>query len=91
MLNLTDALNVLRLDSGANDALVNSLLDAIPEYIEVTTGMSIEQQKTDPLVDTVSGFLLTLWYYSDHTDDVKLQRTIDNLLKCITLKVQRNP
>lgn len=91
MLNLTDALNVLRLDSGANDALVGSLLDAIPGYIEVTTGMSTEQQETEPLVDTVSGFLLTLWYYSDHTDDVKLQRTIDNLLKCITLKVQRNP
>lgn len=91
MLNLTDALNVLRLDSGANDALVGSLLDAIPGYIEVTTGMSIGQQETEPLVDTVSGFLLTLWYYSDHTDDVKLQRTIDNLLKCITLKVQRNP
>ena len=91
MLNLTDALNVLRLDSGANDALVGSLLDAIPGYIEVTTGMNIEQQETEPLVDTVSGFLLTLWYYSDHTDDVKLQRTIDNLLKCITLKVQRNP
>lgn len=91
MLNLTDALNVLRLDSGANDALVDSLLDAIPGYIEVTTGMGIEQQETEPLVDTVSGFLLTLWYYSDHTDDVKLQRTIDNLLKCITLKVQRNP
>lgn len=91
MLNLTDALNVLRLDSGANDALVGSLLDAIPRYIEVTTGMSIEQQEIEPLVDTVSGFLLTLWYYSDHTDDVKLQRTIDNLLKCITLKVRRNP
>lgn len=91
MLYLTDALNVLRLDSGANDALVGSLLDAIPRYIEVTTGMSIEQQEIEPLVDTVSGFLLTLWYYSDHTDDVKLQRTIDNLLKCITLKVQRNP
>ena len=65
MLNLTDALNVLRLDSGANDALVGSLLDAIPGYIEVTTGMSIEQQEIEPLVDTVSGFLLTLWYYSD--------------------------
>ena len=72
MLNLTDALNVLRLDSGANDDFVYSLLEAIPGYIEVTTGMSIEQQETEPLVDTV-------------------QRTIDNLLKCITLKVQRNP
>ena len=91
MLNLTDALNVLRLDNGANDDFVYSLLETIPGYIEVTTGMSIEQQETEPLVDTVSGFLLTLWYYSDHTDDVKLQRTIDNLLKCVTLKVQRNP
>lgn len=89
MLNLTDALNILRLDRGTNDALVDSLLEAIPGYIEVTTGMSRAQQETEPLVDTVSGFLLTLWYYSDHTDDVKLQRTIDNLLKCITLKVQR--
>ena len=58
MLNLTDALNVLRLDSGANDALVGSLLNAIPGYIEVTTGMSIEQQEIEPLVDTVSGFFL---------------------------------
>ena len=40
----------LGLDSGANDALVGSLLDAIPGYIEVTTGMSIEQQETEPLV-----------------------------------------
>ena len=60
------------------------------DYIEVTTGMSAEQQETEPLVETVSGFILTLWYFSDHSDDIKLQRTIDNLLKCITLKVQRS-
>ena len=52
--------------------------------------MSAEQQETEPLVETVSGFILTLWYFSDHSDDIKLQRTIDNLLKCITLKVQRS-
>lgn len=92
MLYPPDALNILRLDDDDNNAaLVNSLLDAIPGYIEVTTGMSAEQQRYEPLVDTVSSFLLTLWYYSDHADDVKLQRTIDNLLKCITLKVQKNP
>lgn len=90
MLSLKQACNILHVDEGNNDALINSLIYALPDYIEVTTGMSEEQQMQEPLVDTVSGFLLTLWYYSDHSDDMKLQRTIDNLLKCITLKVKRS-
>ena len=91
MLSLTQACNILHVDTGNNDELVLSLVEAIPGYIEVTTGMSAEKQESEPLVRTVSGFILTLWYYSDHSDDVKLQRTIDNLLKCITLKVDRTP
>ena len=90
MLTLEQACNILRVDVGNNDELIQSLIGAVPDYIEVTTGMSKEQQKGEPLVDTVSGFLLTLWYYADHADDVKLQRTIDNLLKCITLKAGRS-
>ena len=89
MLSLQQARDVLRIDGGDNDDFINSLVLAISDYIEVTTGMDHTQQLNGPLVDTVSGFLLTLWYYSDHTDDVKLQRTIDSLLKCITLKVGR--
>lgn len=89
MLSLKQACNILHVDEGNNDALIESLIYAIPDYIEITTGMKEEQQIEEPLVDTVSGFLLTLWYYSDHSDDMKLQRTIDNLLKCITLKVKR--
>ncbi len=89
MLNLDNAKEVLRIDGDDNDELINSLLLALPDYIEVSTGMSHEQQQREPLVDTVSGFLLTLWYYSDNADEQKLQRTIDNLLKCITLKVER--
>lgn len=90
MLSLAQACNILHVDEGNNDELIESLIAAIPDYIEVTTGMSAEQQETEPLVETVSGFILTLWYFSDHSDDIKLQRTIDNVLKCITLKVQRS-
>lgn len=89
MFDLYAACNVLHVDIGNNDELIKSLIAAIPGYIEVTTGMSPAQQAQEPLVDTVSGFLVTLWYFSDHADDMKLQRTIDNLLKCITLKVER--
>lgn len=87
MLTLDEACNILHIDRGANDDLVTSLICAIPDYIETATGMGYTQQEIEPLVTTVSGFILTLWYYADHADDTKLQRTIDSLLKCITLKV----
>lgn len=90
MITLAEAKEVLRIDTDNNDALISSLIASLPGYIEVTTGMPVEQQASEPLVQTVSGFILTLWYYADHADDVKLTRTIDNLLKCITLKATRN-
>ena len=89
-MTLEQAKNILRVDGGDNDALVSSLLYALPDYIEVATGMDYNQQATEPRVDTVSGFLLTLWYYGDHSDADKLQRVIDSLLKAITLKVARS-
>lgn len=87
LMEIDDAKNILHVDGNDNDDLIISLVQALPDYIEITTGMDKEQQKLEPLVTTVSGFILTLWYYSDHADDIKLQRTIDSLLKCITLKV----
>ncbi len=89
MFTVSDARNVLRVDEGVNDGLIASLVEALPDYIETATGMPPDQQTDDPLVSTVSGFLVTLWYYADHTDDMKLQRTIDSLLKCITLKARK--
>ena len=90
MFSVSDAKDILRVDGDDNDSFINSLVESLPGYIEVTTGMSADQQENEPLVHTVSGFLVTLWYYADHTDDAKLQRTIDNLLKCITLKAKRD-
>ena len=66
--------------------LITDLLSALPGYIEVTTGLKREDQSAEPLVDVVSGFLLTQWYYGDHADDQALTRTIDAILKAITIK-----
>ena len=90
MLTLTEACNILRVDQGINDDLITSLCEAIPGYIELQTGMSVADQTDDELVKTVSGFILTLWYFSEHAEDLKLKRTIDNLLIALTIKVQRN-
>ena len=89
-MTLSDARNVLHVDAGANDDLIESLLDAIPSYIEVTTGVTEATQANQyiPLVETVSGFLLTQWYYADHADDQALTRTINALLKALTLKAK---
>lgn len=88
MISLDEARDVLRIDGTDNDPIIESLMEAIPGYIEVTTGMAAKQQDMEPMVKTVSGFLLKLWYNAEQADAEKLQRTINSLLKCITLKVQ---
>ena len=87
-MTLAEACKILRVDQGDNDDLINALLDAIPDYIETTTGLLICNQGTEPLVETVSGFLLTQWYYADHADDQALTRTINSLLKCISIRAR---
>ena len=62
MLTLEKARDVLRLDGNDNDDIIIPLLDTIPDYIEVTTGLTAEQQESEPLAETLSGFLLKLWY-----------------------------
>jgi len=88
MLTVGEAREYLRIDGTDNDLIIASLLDAIPGYIEVTTGMKLEQQDADPLVRTASKFILQLWYNAEQTDSEKLQRTIDGLLKAITIKAR---
>ena len=87
-MTLSEACNVLHVDEGNNDELINSLLQALPSYIEVATGLTEEQQAQEPLVDTVSGFILTQWYYADHADDQALTRTINSLLKALSIRAR---
>ena len=87
-MTLTEACNVLHVDEGNNDELISSLLQALPSYIEVATGLTEEQQALEPLVDTVSGFILTQWYYADHADDQALTRTINSLLKALSIRAR---
>ena len=86
MYDIYQAKNDLRVDGNDNDEIILSLVEALPDYIEVTTGMKKADQISEPLVDTVCGFIIRVWYYADKADDVALSRTIDNLLKCITIR-----
>ncbi len=87
-MTLTEALNVLHVDAGVNDELIQALINAIPDYIETTTGLTLTAQGAEPLVGTVSGFILTQWYYADHADDQALTRTINSLLKVLSIRAR---
>lgn len=82
-MTITEARDYLRIDGTDNDGVISPLLLAIPDYIETTTGMSADQQASEPLADTVSKFLLALWYNAEGTETEKLERTINSLLKVL--------
>lgn len=86
MVTLEQTREVLRLDTTDNDAIITGLMEAVPDYIELCTGITAEQQATEPLADTVTKFLLILWYNAERADGDKIQRTIDSLLKTLQLK-----
>lgn len=88
-MTLSKACNILHVDQGNNDELIRALVEAIPSYIETATGLSVIYQDEEPLVDVVGGLLLTQWYYSDHADDQSLTRTINALLKAISVIARR--
>lgn len=88
MLDLTQACNILHVDEGTNDDLINSLVEAVPSYIETATGLPILVQDEEPLSSIVAGLLLTQWYYADHADDESLTRTINALLKALSVRAR---
>lgn len=88
MVSLATAREWLRIDSTDNDTIISGLLDAVPDYIEIATGLTPTQQITEPLADTVTKFLLTLWYNAEQAEAERLQRTIDGLLKALTVRAR---
>ena len=83
MFSIEEARDILRIDGPDNDAQILALLRAIPDYLRVTTGIE-SFGVYSPLAKTAAGFILQLWYYGEHADTEKLNRTIDSLLKALS-------
>ena len=76
--------DILRLDGGDNDALLERLIEAIPPYLHETTGYRPGRGGYSPVARTAAGFILQQWYFGESADTVKLQRVIDSLLKALS-------
>lgn len=88
MVTLSTAREWLRIDGNDNDTIIQGLLMACPKYIEIATGLSVSDQDSEPMADMVTKFLLTLWYNAEQAEADRLQRTIDNLLKALTIRAR---
>lgn len=85
MITVDQAMAYLRLDALDTETkgIVSDLLTSVPSYIEVATGLTLQEQNLFPLCDTVTKFLVKLWYYPESDDADRLQRCIDSLLKSL--------
>lgn len=86
MLTLETAREWLRLDNTDNDTIIEGLIESAEEYITLTTGMSTDAQENSPLCETAQKFLLSLWYDPTQVDTERIQRSVDSLLKTISIK-----
>ncbi|MEQ3591566.1 head-tail connector protein [Bacillus albus] len=85
LISIEEARDVLRVDGEDNDVIIIPLLESIPSYLEVTTGRTWEDTPVHPLAQTVTKFLLQLWYDPQDQGSERLKRTIDNLLTALTV------
>ena len=84
MFDLNEARDILRVDGGDNDTIIEPLIEAIGPYLAATTGYVPAAGEYSPVARTAGKFLLQLWYYGDNSDTDKLQRVIDCLLKALS-------
>lgn len=62
ILTLEEAKLSLRVDFDDDDEVIKNLIDALPVYLENTTGSRWDKEPINPLVKTVSKYLLATWY-----------------------------
>ncbi|MDR1536931.1 MAG: phage gp6-like head-tail connector protein [Clostridiales bacterium] len=84
ILEIDEALDILRLDGTDNYEIIYPLIEAIPPYLQETTGYKRKRGNYYPVARTAARFILQLWYYGENADTNKLRRVIDCLLKALS-------
>lgn len=87
VLTLQEAKDALRIDGTDNDTIVQSLIDALPDYLQATTGSTWSDNAVTgyQLAKTCSKFVIQLWYNSDIADADKLQTVIDRITSTLSV------
>lgn len=86
MITMIEAFMFLRTEQNdGNSIIVNELIQAIPDYIRVCTGIEdpVKAATQYTLLKSLSKYLLCLWYNPDGTESLTYQVVINNLLKTL--------
>lgn len=84
IISLEEGKDALRVDGDYNDEIIEPLIEAIPNYLYITTGRDWLDQPVEPLAQTTAKFILQLWFDPQTQDSERLKRTIDGLLVSLT-------
>ncbi|WP_279285455.1 phage head-tail connector protein [Clostridium sporogenes] len=79
-MKIEEARDALRIDGEDNDPIIYPLLEAIPPYLETTTGKAWDKEPIQPLAKQVAKFILIKWFDGTEAYD----KTIDGLLTALT-------
>ena len=80
IISLEEGREALRIDGDYNDEIIEPLIEAIPNYLYITTGRDWLDEPVQPLAQTTAKFILQLWFDPQTQDSERLKRTIDSLL-----------
>ncbi|MFC0905278.1 head-tail connector protein [Clostridium sp. MT-14] len=84
ILTMDEAHNILRVDGNELDIEIQALIDAIPPYLEATTGRTWTDDDTiHPMAKAAAQFILVLWFDPMDRDIDKLRKAIDSLLTAL--------
>lgn len=87
LLTIDEVRQALRLDGTENDPIIQSMLDSLPDYLEVTTGSRWEDG-TAPgyqLAKQCAKFILQLWYDPGASEAARLSNAVDSMLGTLKL------
>lgn len=80
IMTIEEARDVLRVDGEDNDPIIYPLLEAIPSYLETTTGKAWDTDPVQPLAKQAAKFILIKWFDGTNSYD----KTIHGLLTALT-------
>ncbi|KYH30744.1 hypothetical protein CLTEP_25100 [Clostridium tepidiprofundi DSM 19306] len=86
IIDIEEARDTLRIDGAYADTIIYPLLEAIPSYLETTTGKSWDTVPVQPLAKQVAKFILIKWF--EGTDEY--DKTIQGLLIALTALGREN-
>ncbi|HJA41873.1 MAG TPA: head-tail connector protein [Firmicutes bacterium] len=91
LISIEEARDTLRIDGTDNDAIITSLLEAIPAYLEAQTGKTwTDDAIVHPLAQTAARFILQLWYDPLTVDSDRLKKVIDSLVSHLSIIARRD-